>query len=79
MSVLSVNEHADFNELKDYLDATDGNLASHLKVLEGLDYISVKKQFMGRKPKTTYTITNTGRKAFRDHLSALEDLIGVSQ
>ena len=75
MSVLIVNEQAGFNELKDYLDATDGNLASHLRVLESLNYISVKKQFKGRKPNTTYTITPEGRMAFRDHLSALEKLI----
>lgn len=79
MSVLMVNEQADFNDLKDYLSATDGNLASHLKVLEGLDYLSVKKQFVGRKPRTSYAITEQGRKAFRDHLSALEALIGSTQ
>jgi len=75
MSVLLVNEHADFNDLKAYLEVTDGNLASHLRSLEALDYILVKKQFMGRKPRTTYFITPAGREAFTQHISALELLI----
>ncbi len=75
MSALMVNDQLDFNALKELLDLTDGNLASHLKALEEGQYIGVHKQFVGRKPNTTYHATETGRKAFSDHLRALEKLI----
>lgn len=76
MSTLMVNDSIDFNSLKQLLDITDGNLASHLKALEKEDYILVKKQFIGRKPNTRYIATNLGKAAFNDHLKALEKLIG---
>jgi len=75
MSVLAVNDMMDFNSLKEFLDVTDGNLASHLKALEGEAFISVKKSFVGRKPNTKYFMTKAGKKAFDDHLKALEKLI----
>lgn len=75
MSVLMVNDTVDFNTLKELLELTDGNLASHIKALEGLNYIQSIKQFIGRKPNTQYSITETGRNAFQDHLNALEKLI----
>ncbi|MDQ3141676.1 MAG: transcriptional regulator [Bacteroidota bacterium] len=75
MSALAVNDMLDFNSLKNYLDLTDGNLASHLKGLEKEDFIGVKKSFVGRKPNTKYFITKGGKKAFVDHLKALEKLI----
>jgi len=75
MSILSVNESADFSTIKDLLELTDGNLASHIKALEGLDYIQCTKQFIGRKPNTKYTITESGRQSFQEHLDALESLI----
>lgn len=75
MSVLAVNDMLDFNALKDYLEVTDGNLASHLKALEKEAFIDVKKSFVGRKPNTTYFMTEKGKKAFEDHLKALEQLI----
>ncbi|HSI68835.1 MAG TPA: transcriptional regulator, partial [Gillisia sp.] len=75
MSVLAVNETLDFNALKDYLDVTDGNLASHLKALEKESFIAVQKSFVKRKPNTKYEMTSKGRKAFEAHLSALENLI----
>lgn len=75
MSVLMVEDHVDFNTLKDTLQLTDGNLASHLRALEEADYIRVEKKFLGRKPNTAYYATSTGRKAFRTHLDALEQLI----
>ncbi len=75
MSVLMVNEDMDFNSLKDLLQITDGNLASHINVLEKNKYIRVKKSFIGKKPNTTYLVTALGRKAFNDHLNALERLI----
>lgn len=75
MSVLLVNDRLDFNALKQLLNLTDGNLASHLKALEELQYVDVHKQFVGRKPNTTYRATEAGKKAFVDHLNALEELI----
>ena len=75
MSVLMVNEQMDFNSLKELLNLTDGNLASHLRALEEQGYVSVQKQFVGRKPNTTYQATEDGKKAFNEHLKALEMLI----
>ncbi|RNC84997.1 MAG: transcriptional regulator [Winogradskyella sp.] len=75
MSVLMVNEYADFNTLKELLGATDGNLASHTKALEKAEYISIEKQFIGKKPNTRYSATKLGRKAFKKHIDALEKLI----
>lgn len=75
MSALAVNDMLDFTSLKEYLDVTDGNLASHLKALEKEDFIGVKKSFVKRKPNTKYSITKGGKKAFEEHISALEDLI----
>ncbi len=76
MSILMVNDSADFSTIKDLLELTDGNLASHIKALEGLNYIECTKQFIGRKPNTKYTITDLGRQSFQEHLNALEKLIG---
>jgi len=75
MSALAANDTVDFNSLKEYLDLTDGNLATHLKALEKEAFIDVKKSFVGRKPNTRYFMTRLGRKAFDDHLKALEKLI----
>ena len=75
MSVLMVNDWVDFNTLKELLDTTDGNLASHLKALEEKALIRMKKQFVGRKPKTSYQATDTGKAEFRQHLDALEKLL----
>ncbi|MEX0968044.1 MAG: transcriptional regulator [Bacteroidia bacterium] len=75
MSILVVNDWVEFNALKETLQVTDGNLASHLSALEKLKYLEVKKQFVGKKPNTTYQVTRSGRKAFTDHLDALGQLI----
>lgn len=75
MSALSVNDRLDFNALKEFLDLTDGNLASHLKGLEKEDFIGIEKSFVGRKPNTKYYITKAGKKAFNEHLKSLEKLL----
>jgi len=75
MSVLIANEHYDFSSLKEELNVTDGNLASHIKALEKENYISVNKSFIDRKPQTRYTITDLGRAAFKKHLDALEAVV----
>jgi DNA-binding HxlR family transcriptional regulator len=75
MSVLMVNDSVDFNTMKELLDVTDGNLASHLKALEKDEVIEVRKQFLGRKPNTSYKVTPLGEKLFKEHIDALEKLI----
>lgn len=75
MSSLMVNREIDFLSLKEWLDVTDGNLASHIAALEKEEYIIVKKGFEGKKTKTTYSITKLGKTAFTNHLKALENLI----
>lgn len=75
MSVLAVNEYYEFNSLKELLNVTDGNLASHLKALEKEEYIEVVKGFNGRKPNTKYYASGKGKAAFVKHLNTLEKLI----
>ena len=67
------------NRLKEMLDATDGNLASHLRALEKEGYLKVHKKFVGRKPNTTYEVTASGREAFSRHLEALEKILNASR
>ena len=75
MSALVVNESVNFNELKELIDVTDGNLASHLRTLEENSYVKVQKGFIGRKTNTTFSVTKAGEKAFKQHLDALEKMI----
>src|ERR1043165_8176334 len=75
MSILMVNEEMSFNDLKQMLEVTDGNLATHIVNLEENGFIKVHKGFIGRKTNTTYSITRAGQKAFSDHISALETMI----
>jgi DNA-binding PadR family transcriptional regulator len=75
MSVLIVNDHTDFISLREMLEVTDGNLASHLRALEDYGYITTEKKFINRKPNTSYRITKEGAESFRNHIRALENLI----
>lgn len=75
MSALAVNDSLDFTSLKEYLDVTDGNLATHLKKLEKEEFISVDKSFINNKPNTSYSMTAEGKKAFEQHLNVLEKII----
>ena len=75
MSALMVNDEVSYNELKELIDVTDGNLASHLKTLDEFGYIQFKKGFIGRKTNTTYSVTKIGEKAFKLHIDALEKMI----
>lgn len=79
MSALMVNAEINFNELKELIQVTDGNLASHMKALEDNGYIKVQKGFIGRKTNTTYTATKAGEKAFKQHLQALEQMINTTK
>ena len=75
MSILMVNEEISFNDLKQMLEVTDGNLATHLVTLEEEGFIKVHKGFIGRKTNTTYAVTKVGEKAFTDHIAVLEKMI----
>ena len=75
MSILMVNDQVDFTMLKDLLDITDGNMASHFSGLEKLGYLKVTKQFIGKKPNTSYAATESGKAAFTEHVKALEKLL----
>ncbi|GAA3982649.1 transcriptional regulator [Hymenobacter antarcticus] len=75
MAVLMANDSVSFNDLKEVLDLTDGNLASHVAALEKAGYVLVSKQFIGKKPNTTYTATAAGKLAFQQHLATLEKLL----
>lgn len=79
MSVLMVNESMDFSSLKSLLGLTDGNLASHTRALEELGYIQAEKKFIGRKPNTSFSVTQSGSLAFKDHLQALENFLKNTQ
>lgn len=79
MSILMVNDFADFNMLKELLGATDGNIASHTKALEKEAYIKVEKSFINRKPNTRYIATAKGKDAFTKHIEALEKLINPNE
>ena len=57
------------------MNLTDGNLASHIQALERINFLEIKKQFIGKKPLTTYRVTELGKNAFKDHISGLEILI----
>ena len=75
MSILMANESADFTTLKSLLGLTDGNLAGHTRNLEELGFIRSEKRFIGRKPNTTFSVTETGRTAFTEHIAALENFL----
>lgn len=75
MSILLVDPRVDFLTAKNRLQVTDGNLSSHANALEKKGYIIIEKEFVGKKPKTTYSITPEGKQAFSDHLTALENLL----
>ncbi len=75
MSILMVNDQVNFTMLKDLLDITDGNVASHISGLEKLGYLTVTKQFIGKKPNTSYAATESGKAAFTEHVKALEKLL----
>ena len=75
MAILAVNETISFHELKERLDATDGNLSSHGAALEKQNYIEIQKTFIGKKPHTLFKATKIGKKAFLDHINALEYII----
>ena len=79
VSALAVNPALSFNELKQLLETTDGNLSVHARKLEDAGYIECKKTFEGRVPKTEYKLTSTGRKALERYLNHMEALIRATR
>lgn len=75
MSALAASPELSFTELRDMLKVTDGNLSVHARVLEKAGYLKMKKGFVGRKPRTTLTLTPRGRNAFRKYLTRLEEFV----
>ena len=77
MAFLSSAETADFNALKAKLQATDGNLSTHLRKLEEAGYVRIDKSFVGRRPLTRVSLTDAGRAAFVGYLDAIGKLVGA--
>lgn len=75
MALLISIEEAEFNFIRDKINTTDGNLSVHIRKLEEAGYVSVKKEFIDRKPRTTYSLTKNGKKSFEMYLDHLEKLI----
>src|SRR5947207_15843514 len=75
VSALAANESLTFNDLKNLMHITDGNLSVHARKLEDAGYISCNKYFEGRVPKTEYRLTSSGRRALENYLSHMESLI----
>jgi DNA-binding HxlR family transcriptional regulator len=75
VSALAASQSLTFNELKNFLKTTDGNLSVHARKLEEANYIACTKSFEGRMPKTEYRLTEAGRKAFEKYLNHMEALI----
>ncbi|MFT5600997.1 MAG: DNA-binding transcriptional ArsR family regulator [Flavobacteriales bacterium] len=75
MSLLMVNEWVSYSEMKELLDLTDGNLASHISALDKLGYVEIDKKFVGKKPLTSYQATKLGKVEFKQHIDSLEKLL----
>ena len=75
MSALAVNQTMTFNDLRNLLGTTDGNLSVHARRLEEAGYVRCRKSFDGRVPRTDFDLTEVGRKALEDYLGAMEALI----
>lgn len=78
MAVLVSVDQAEFTFLRDKVQTTDGNLSIHAKKLEEAEYLTITKQFVGKKPQTTYQITDKGRAAFKEYIDHLGKMIGQS-
>jgi DNA-binding HxlR family transcriptional regulator len=79
MSALAVNEQLSFNDLKALFDVTDGNLGAHARKLEDAGYISCRKTFEERRPRSEYRLTHTGRKALERYLHHIEAVIRATR
>lgn len=78
LNALPARQQLEFTQLRNLLDASDGNLGAHLTTLEKAGYISVEKDFVLRKPRTRVALTRTGRQAFEQHVSYLRAIIDAA-
>lgn len=78
MAVLASVERAEFTFIRDKVNATDGNLSTHLRKLEESGYVAINKRFAGRKPVTDISLTDKGREAFDAYITHLEALIAAA-
>jgi DNA-binding PadR family transcriptional regulator len=78
LTILSTIDQADFNHLKELTGSSDGNISVHLQKLEKAGYIKSKKQFVGRKPQTTYRMTASGREALLTYVKELKRLLAMN-
>jgi DNA-binding MarR family transcriptional regulator len=76
LTAAAETKRIDFVSLRDLLDLTDGNLSRHLSTLEEAGYITIEKTFDGRKPRTWISATKAGRKALKEEIAALREIIG---
>ncbi len=79
LKALPDDAEVDFSTLRDVLKTTDGNLGAHLRKLEDAGYISIRKTFIGRKPRTFISLTPKGRAALEAHIAALKEIIAAAQ
>lgn len=79
MSLLAASDSLSFRELKELLNMTDGNLSVHMRTLEEAGYVLVHKSFVNRKPRTSFSLTDAGREAFRGYIQSLEAIVRQSQ
>ena len=79
LSALAVNEQLTFNELKDLLETSDGNLSVHARKLEDAGYIACTKSFEGRKPRTEFQLTKTGKRALERYIDHMDALIKITR
>jgi len=79
LSALAVNPSLTFNELKEILNTTDGNVSVHARKLEEANFVSCRKGFEGRVPRTEYALTAAGRRAFERYLNHMESLIKAAR
>jgi DNA-binding transcriptional ArsR family regulator len=79
VSALAVNPSLTFNELKAIVETSDGNISVHTRKLEEASYLTCKKSFEGRMPKTEYALTAAGRRAFEKYLGHMEALIKAAR
>jgi DNA-binding HxlR family transcriptional regulator len=79
MSLLAGTDSLSFKELKQHLRMTDGNLCVHMRTLEESGYVSVRKSFVNRKPRTEYALTSEGRQAFQEYIETLAEIVRQTQ
>jgi DNA-binding MarR family transcriptional regulator len=75
MSALAATAELSFTELRDTLEMTDGNLTTHIRILQEEGFVSVAKSYQNNRPLTTCSLTKAGRKAFGDYIDLLEQIV----